>query len=403
VKSAGNIRHWPKFNRAGSTESALQERLHPMKILHVVGARPNFMKVAPVYRALRRKIEIIQTIVHTGQHYDVNMSDVFFRELGIPEPEINLLAGSGSHARQTAAIMDGIEPVLLDRKPDLTLVYGDVNSTAAAALVSAKMQIPVGHIEAGLRSFDRSMPEEINRVVTDCLADALFTPTDDANENLLREGIPKDRIFLVGNVMIDTLLQAHPLALERFPSLAERLGLTEYGLVTLHRPSNVDDEETLLAIVGTLREISHELPLVFPIHPRTSERLGHLGSPADRRMRLVEPMGYLDFLALAQHARVVITDSGGIQEETTCLGVPCLTVRETTERPITVSLGTNILVGRDMDLLKRGVRAVLAGKGKLGELPALWDGHAGERISGVIAAEAWRVPSAISKVSCIAK
>lgn len=374
-----------------------------MKILHVVGARPNFMKVAPVHKALRRHSIFSQTIVHTGQHYDKNMSEVFFRELDIPEPDVNLLVGSGSHARQTAAIMEGIEPVLLDCKPDLVLVYGDVNSSAAATLVSAKLQIPVGHVEAGLRSFDRTMPEEINRVVTDSLADVLFTPSEDGDDNLLREGIPKDRVFFVGNVMIDTLLQLHPLAVERFHILAEGFKLEEYGLVTLHRPSNVDDEETLLTIFDSLLEISHELPLIFPIHPRTRQRLGSHAAQADQRMRMIEPLGYLDFLGLEQHARVVITDSGGVQEETTCLAVPCITVRENTERPVTVSLGTNVLVGRDMDRLKQEVRGVLTGNAKSGKLPPLWDGNAGVRISEVIAAGKWRPSQGPQRMSCVVK
>lgn len=358
-----------------------------MRVLHVVGARPNFMKVAPVYRALRHRAAFSQTIVHTGQHYDANMSDVFFRDLEIPAPEVNLLVGSGSHAQQTAAIMAGIEPVLRDRGPGVVLVYGDVNSTAAAALVAAKLQIPVAHVEAGLRSFDRTMPEEINRVVTDCLADLLLTPSEDGNENLRREGVPRDRIFFVGNVMIDTLLRLQPRARERFSALAVKLRLHDYGLVTLHRPSNVDDKATLETLFQALRKISRALPLVLPLHPRTRQRLARVAPAADGRVQMLEPLGYLDFLALEQHAKVVITDSGGVQEETTCLGVPCLTLRENTERPATVTWGTNVLVGRDMVRLKQEVERVLTGQGKRGTLPPLWDGLAASRIARTM--EAW--------------
>ena len=370
-------------------------------VLHVVGARPNFMKAAPVYKALRDRATFSQTIVHTGQHYDNNMSDLFFRELEIPQPDTNLQVGSGSHARQTAAIMVGFEPVVLKRAPDLVLVYGDVNSTAAASLVCAKLGVPVGHVEAGLRSFDRSMPEEINRIVTDSLADALFTPSEDGNENLVHEGIPKGKIFFVGNVMIDSLLHLLPLALERYPSLAERFALREYGLVTLHRPSNVDDDETLFRILDALHEISVDLPLIFPVHPRTRQRLERASARPDRRVTLAEPLGYLDFLALEQNAKLVITDSGGIQEETTCLGVPCLTVRENTERPVTLSMGTNVLVGQDMDILKQQVASILRGEIKKGKLPPLWDGKAAERISQVIASGTWRTSLNSTQMPCI--
>lgn len=374
-----------------------------MNILHVVGARPNFMKVAPVYRALRAKGIVCQTMVHTGQHYDGNMSDVFFRDLAIPQPDINLQVGSGSHAQQTAAIMARFEPVLLERDPDLVLVYGDVNSTAAATLVCAKLQVLVGHVEAGLRSFDRSMPEEINRVVTDSLGDALFTPSEDGNENLAREGIPAEKIFFVGNVMIDSLLHLLPLAEDRYESLGPRFKLPEYGLVTLHRPSNVDDDETLSRILDALREISLDLPLIFPVHPRTRRRLGQWPAETDWRVRMIEPLGYLDFLALEQRARLVITDSGGIQEETTFLGVPCITLRENTERPVTVSLGTNVLIGRDMNLLKQQVHGILGGRAKKGKLPPLWDGNASIRVSEAIASRAWRNSSLSTGITCIAK
>ena len=367
--------------RAAGFDAIRSFSTQTMNILHVIGARPNFMKAAPVYKALREIGGFSQTLVHTGQHYDERMSGIFLRELGMPSPDVNLQVGSGSHARQTAAILERLEPVLIERTPDLVLVYGDVNSTVAAALVSAKLGISVGHVEAGLRSFDRAMPEEINRILTDALAGLLFTPSEDGNENLAREGVPKEKIHLVGNVMIDTLLQLLPLAEDRYPGLARRFGLSDYALVTLHRPSNVDDDRTLGNIFRTLREISREIPLLFPVHPRTGQRLERLGAPADARLRLAEPFGYLDFLALEQRARMVITDSGGIQEETTFLGVPCLTVRENTERPVTVRLGTNVLVGQDMACLAAEARAILAGRSKKGRLPPLWDGHAAARIA----------------------
>ena len=360
-----------------------------MNILHVVGARPNFMKVAPVCKALQEKQIVYQTIVHTGQHYDGNMSNIFFQELGIPDPDINLQVGSTSHAQQTAAIMERFEPIVQERKPDLVLVYGDVNSTVAAALVCAKLCVPIAHVEAGLRSFDRTMPEEINRIVADCLADVLFTHSNDANENLTREGVADDKIFFVGNVMIDTLMQLLPIALDRFDSLAGTYCLADYGLVTLHRPSNVDDEHTLFEIFDALQEISRDLPLIFTVHPRTRARLQSRGQKTIRGLVVVDPLGYLDFLALERKAKLVITDSGGIQEETTYLGVPCLTLRENTERPVTVNLGTNILVGRDLDRLLREVQCILAGNVKAGSLPPLWDGQASRRIAEVISAGSW--------------
>jgi len=362
-----------------------------MHILHVVGARPNFMKAAPVLRALagRPAPDLVpprQTLIHTGQHYDAGMSEVFFQQLEMPEPDRNLGVGSGSHARQTAAIMVALEPVLLERKPDLVLVYGDVNSTVAAALVCAKLGVGVGHVEAGLRSRDRSMPEEINRLLTDQLSDLLFTPSADAGENLRREGIDRGRIHLVGNVMIDTLVRLLPCAEERFPA-----GLPEpYALVTLHRPSNVDDIPWLRELLATLAELSKSLSVIFPVHPRTRQRLDGLGSlPESGRVRLLEPAPYLEFLALQRHAALVITDSGGIQEETAFLGVPCLTVRENTERPITIELGTNRLVGRDLGSLRAAAAEIIEKQsGKSGRETScripLWDGHAAERIAQVI-------------------
>jgi UDP-N-acetylglucosamine 2-epimerase (non-hydrolysing) len=352
-------------------------------IVHVVGARPNFMKVAPVQAALARRSGVRQTIVHTGQHYDANMSEVFFRQLGIPEPDVNLGVGSGSHAVQTAEIMKRFEGSVLEQRPDLVLVYGDVNSTVAASLVCAKLGVPVGHVEAGLRSRDWSMPEEINRVVTDRLADLLFTPSPDGDENLLAEGVPAERIHRVGNVMIDTLVRLLPMA-QASDARAE-LGLADrpFGVVTLHRPANVDGVEALTRILATLDDIASRLPLVFPVHPRTREQLAAAGL-APSSLRLVEPLGYVDFLALQRAATLVITDSGGVQEETTYLGVPCFTVRPNTERPITIEQGTNELVGDDMDKLRAGVERVLTGPPRPSTIPELWDGKAAERIAAIL-------------------
>ncbi len=349
-------------------------RRRKLRIMHVVGARPNFMKLAPVYAAAKAA-GLTQTVVHTGQHYDANMSDVFFQQLRIPEPDVNLGVGAGSHAEQTAKVMLGLEPVLKAGLPDWVLVYGDVNSTLAAALVSAKLAVLVAHVESGLRSFDRTMPEEINRILTDHLADLLFTPSEDANRNLLREGVPEGRICLAGNVMIDTLVTSLP--------LADRLSLAgypdRYALVTLHRPSNVDDNAMLGELMGALGRISQQLPVVFPVHPRTRQRLQALPGPTEAPdLHVVEPLGYLEFLKLERHAIVVITDSGGIQEETTYLGVPCLTLRPNTERPITVTLGTNRLVTSDE--LEARVEEVLAGTVRAVRIPPLWDGHAAERV-----------------------
>ena len=356
-----------------------------MNLIHVVGARPNFMKVAPVYRAIVSHDKIQQILVHTGQHYDLNMSEVFFQQLDIPEPDINLEVGSASHVVQTAHIMMCFEEVTLEKRPDLVLVYGDVNSTVAAALVCAKMGVRVGHVEAGLRSFDRTMPEEINRLLTDQVADLLFTPSDDGDRNLLREGVAPEKIHRVGNVMIDTLVRLLPQTDGK--NVITRFGLEpgDYGLVTLHRPSNVDEPEMLTRIMEALERISEDLPIIFSIHPRTRRYLSDLKLKTNQqKFRLVEPIGYLDFLSLQRYARLVITDSGGIQEETTYLQVPCLTVRENTERPITVTMGTNILVGQSMERLIREATAILNGSIKQGSIPPLWDGQAGERIAQVI-------------------
>ena len=361
-----------------------------MQILHVVGARPNFMKAAPVLRALSAYSGVRQTLVHTGQHYDSAMSDVFFEQLGMPEPDCNLGVGSGTHAQQTAAIMQAFEPVLQERNPDLVLVYGDVNSTVAAALVCSKLGIPVGHVEAGLRSRDRSMPEEINRLLTDQLSDLLFTPSADGDENLIREGIDAAKIHRVGNVMIDSLVRLLPKADQCFPNAIT----LPYALVTLHRPSNVDDLPWLQELLTTLSELSTELSIVFPVHPRTRQRLNQLGlaGTTNSHLRLLDPLPYLEFIALQRRAAVIITDSGGIQEEATFLGVACLTVRENTERPVTVTLGTNRLVGRNLKELRTAVKNILSCDVKEGfpiqpntsRVP-LWDGHAAERIAKVIA------------------
>jgi UDP-N-acetylglucosamine 2-epimerase (non-hydrolysing) len=354
-----------------------------LRVLHIVGARPNFMKVAPVMNALRAREHVVQTLVHTGQHYDANMSDIFFEQLGIPAPDVNLAVGSGTHARQTADIMTRFEPVLLDVQPDIVLVYGDVNSTVAAALVCAKLAVRVGHVEAGLRSFDRTMPEEINRVVTDRLADLLFTPSEDGDINLQREGISDERIFRVGNVMIDTLVRLMPLAESHAEARNRSRFPKRYALVTLHRPANVDDGAVLKRILQSLLELSEELAVVFPAHPRTRKRIADFGLNTER-LQVLDPLPYVEFLGLQSQATVVITDSGGIQEETTYLGVPCLTVRENTERPVTVTYGTNVLVGRDPLKLRLEVARVLAGEAKKGNVPPLWDGSAGKRIADVL-------------------
>jgi UDP-N-acetylglucosamine 2-epimerase (non-hydrolysing) len=361
-------------------------------VLHVVGARPNFMKVAPVMAALAQRSGVNQTLVHTGQHYDVNMSDVFFQQLGIPAPDVNLEVGSGSHAQQTAQVISRFEPVVIERKPDIVLVYGDINSTVAAALVSAKLGIRVGHVEAGLRSGDRTMPEEINRLVTDQLADILFTPSEDGNVNLVREGISAEKVHMVGNVMIDTLVRLLPAAMQRwqagkFEVQGSEVEPDKYVLTTLHRPSNVDDPAMLEQILTALSDIGQQLPVVFPIHPRTRQRLQNTQyAVRNTSLHLFEPLSYLDFLALQRHAALVITDSGGIQEETTYLGIPCLTVRENTERPVTVTLGTNQLVGRDMARLRQAANRILSGEIQPHQIPPLWDGKASERIADLIVA-----------------
>jgi len=333
-------------------------------------------------RALASHGNVRQALVHTGQHYDIKMSDVFFMELGIPAPDVNLQVGSGTHAQQTAAIMTAFEPVLLERKPDVVVVYGDVNSTVAAALVCSKLGVKVAHVEAGLRSGDRSMPEEINRVLTDQLADMLFTPSADGDANLAREGVSSDKIFLVGNVMIDTLVRLLPSAEKNMPNDVSG----QYALVTLHRPGNVDDPEFLVQVLSALEDLGSGMTVVFPVHPRTRQRMADTGwkPSGNGRLKLLEPLPYLTFLSLQKHATVVITDSGGIQEETTFLDTPCLTMRENTERPVTITMGTNQLVGRNVAKMCEAVAAIFAAPKKPYRVPPLWDGKASERIAEVI-------------------
>jgi len=418
-----------------------------MKIVSVVGARPNFMKIAPLLRAIDKhnalnkpnpdEVEdpashrdkpnkpnkpIHPLLVHTGQHYDYEMSQVFFRDLALPEPDVYLGVGSGTHAEQTGRVMIEFEKVLLEEKPDLVVVVGDVNSTLAAALAAVKLHGPVAHVEAGLRSGDRAMPEEINRLLTDAISDYLFTPSADADDNLKREGIPQEKIFFVGNVMIDSLLYNKPLAEKS--DILQRLGLltgrqspmpprviavsrspeqseapawqsqpiTPYALLTLHRPRNVDDKHSLTNIMTAIAEISEWLPVVFPAHPRTQRKLEAFGllhqSPiTNHQLLITPPLSYLDFLRLEMCAAFVMTDSGGIQEETTVLNVPCLTLRDTTERPITITQGTNVLVGNSPQKIVEEASKILRGKVKKGSCPELWDGGAAERIVEIITSD----------------
>jgi UDP-N-acetylglucosamine 2-epimerase (non-hydrolysing) len=349
----------------------------------IAGARPNFVKVAPLLRALAAR-RIDASLVHTGQHYDAAMSASFFEFLDIPDPTVNLGVGSGSHASQTAAVMVAFEEWLAGADADAVLVVGDVNSTIACALVAAKAGVPVGHVEAGLRAFDRTMPEEINRVLVDNLATWLFTPSADADENLMFEGVEPERIHRVGNVMVDSLLQALPRAGQR--TVLADLGLVRdgFGLVTLHRPALVDEPARLVEMAGTLAEIAEDVRLVFPVHPRTRKMLARTGIRFDEQgVLLIEPLGYLDFLALEESAALVLTDSGGVQEETAVLGVPCLTLRENTERPVTLTAGTNTLVGFDRDTIVATARTALDGGRQACTIP-LWDGHACDRIAAVL-------------------
>jgi len=358
-----------------------------LKVINVVGARPNFMKVAPLVEEMkRRERDFTPLVVHTGQHYDQLMSDAFLRDLELPEPDVCLKVGSASQAAQTAAIMQKFEPVVLHEKPDWVVVVGDVNSTLACALVAVKMGVKVAHVEAGLRSRDRTMPEEINRLLTDQIADLLFTPSKDADENLRAEGIFDSRIRFVGNIMIDSLTKY--LGLAKATGIRERLGFagTDYAVLTLHRPSNVDDRKTFSEILDALAEIARRLPIIFPVHPRTRKTIEELGLAKRvaeiEGLRLIEPLGYLNFLGVYSGAKLVLTDSGGLQEETTFLGIPCLTLRENTERPITVELGTNIVVGTNPQRITTAAFAALDGSNPRDAhyIPPLWDGHAAERI-----------------------
>lgn len=366
-----------------------------MKIICVVGARPNFMKAAPVIEALRETPGITVMLVHTGQHYDHQMSQQFFEDLGMPRPDLDLQVGSGSHGEQTGQIMIRFEPVLKQERPDMVMVFGDVNSTVAAALCAAKMGIAVAHVEAGLRSFDRSMPEELNRILTDHLSDFLFVTELSGHENLLREGISESKIHFVGNVMVDTLLKHSARASQC--NYGRTLGLKPqgYGLLTLHRPSNVDQPETLAGILSAVREIAERLPIVFPCHPRTQQQLERpefrdvLRRPqglegARAGLILTPPLGYLEFLSLMTDARLALTDSGGIQEETTVLGVPCLTLRDNTERPVTIEQGTNQLVGTSRERILAAAKRILLGDLPDGRVPDMWDGRAAERIAAIL-------------------
>lgn len=357
------------------------------KIINIVGARPNLPKIAPLLREMRRHEEIDPILVHTGQHYDQNLSDIFFREMHISPPDVNLGVGSGSQAAQTAEILKRVEPVLLEHKPALVLVVGDVNSTIAASLAATKLGIPVAHVEAGLRSFDRRMPEEINRVLTDVISDHLFVTEEAAVENLVREGRPLSSIHFVGNVMIDSLRHFLPLA--QMSRIGHDLGLcdknwTPFAVLTLHRPSNVDSMEDLDRILSAIDLIAAQVPVIFPVHPRTRQRITQSGTEHHPNLRLIDPVGYLDFLCLLSRTSLVLTDSGGIQEETTALGVSCLTLRENTERPVTISQGTNLLVGTDPEKIVMAARDILAGKRKVGRIPPFWDGKAAQRIVEIL-------------------
>jgi UDP-N-acetylglucosamine 2-epimerase (non-hydrolysing) len=361
-----------------------------MKLILVAGARPNFMKIAPITRELRRHPEIQPMLVHTGQHYDEKMSELFFRQLGLPEPDVNLEVGSGGHATQTASIMTSFEPVLLQQRPDAVLVVGDVNSTIACGLVAVKLGVPLIHVEAGLRSGDRTMPEEINRILTDAISDLLFCTEQAGVDNLHREGVAPERVHLVGNVMIDTLMQNR----DRFgeSTAVEDFGLTPegYAVLTLHRPSNVDDAAIFGGLLDALEVVQADQPVIFPVHPRTRARLAGFGfGPRLERMpnlRLIDPVGYLDFQRLVSSARLVLTDSGGIQEESTALGVPCLTLRGNTERPATILQGSNHLVGMQPEAIVSVYREVMTAPSRVSRRPPLWDGHAAERLVAVIRA-----------------
>ena len=362
--------------------------MRPLRIVHVVGARPNFMKIAPVLEACGKRPRLQSTLVHTGQHYDEKMSRLFFEELSIPRPDVDLEVGSGSQAAQTALILQRIEPLLVERRPDVVLVVGDVNSTVACGLAAVKLGIRLAHVEAGLRSFDRSMPEEINRLVTDAISDLLFVTEQSGLDNLAREGVAPEKVHFVGNVMIDTLVK-HRASAER-SGILERLRLASggYAVLTLHRPANVDDAATFAGLLEPIAELSREVPVVFPVHPRTRAALAAVSSawPVGADVRPIEPLGYLDFLKLTSDARLVLTDSGGIQEETTILGVPCVTLRDNTERPVTITHGTNVLAGTDGPGIRDAIARARAGRAAPASPPPLWDGRAAERIADVLEA-----------------
>ncbi len=367
-----------------------------MKIINVVGARPNFMKIAPLVREMEKHKTIKQVLVHTGQHYDKNMSKLFFTDLKLPKPDIYLGVGSGTHAEQTAKVMMGFEKVLIKEKPDLIIVVGDVNSTIACSLVSAKIGIPIAHVEAGLRSFDRTMPEEINRILCDTISDYLFVTERSGFINLLKEGIPREKIHFVGNVMIDSLLQNIKRA--KKSHILDELNLEpkKYALLTLHRPSNVDNLKSLKDIFRIIECIKKDIKIVYPIHPRSKQRLieygiyskySNPGQRNDNNLIFTDPLGYLDFMHLMNNAKIVLTDSGGIQEETTVLGVPCLTLRNNTERPVTIKEGTNILVGTNKEKIIKEFRKILNNRHKKSKIPKYWDGHAAKRIVKILLKE----------------
>lgn len=368
-----------------------------MKIISVVGARPNFMKVAPIYKQLNKKRQMLNgidntasniehLICHTGQHYDEKMSDIFFRQLGLPAPDFYLGVGGGSHAEQTGKIMIEFEKILLKEKPDLVIVVGDVNSTIACSLTAKKLHIKVAHIEAGLRSFDREMPEEINRILTDSISDYLFVTEKSGLENLKHEGIEDNKVFFVGNCMIDSLISFLPLTENSDISAQLNIKDEKYILVTMHRPSNVDNEVMLKKLIALLISLSEKRKIVFPIHPRTNKNLETFGllNQLNDNVILTEPIGYIDFITLVKNTELIITDSGGIQEESTFLGVQCITLRKTTERPSTVEVGTNQLLGEDFDKAKEAALNVLDGFTKKGTIPELWDGNAAERIVDIL-------------------
>jgi len=359
-----------------------------VKVLNVVGARPNFMKIAPIQREMEKSAHIDPLIIHTGQHYDEKMSKLFFEDLELPRPARYLQVGSASHAQQTAKIMIEFEKVVQEEEPDLVLVVGDVNSTAACSLVAAKLGVKIAHVEAGLRSFDRNMPEEINRMVTDTLSDYLFVTEQSGIDNLRKEGITDEKVFFTGNVMIDSLV--YFLEKAKKSNILNQLDINsdEYALVTLHRPSNVDVKENFEKLLNAFSEVEQDLKIVFPIHPRSRKMLSNFGLDEKiksmKKLKLLDPIGYLDFMKLMHSAKLVLTDSGGIQEETTFFGIPCITLRENTERPVTIDVGTNILVGSDTDLVISEAKKVINGEAKKGQIPELWDGKAAERIVSII-------------------